>query len=178
MKADKKKKRKKKTPKTRVKWTTRYEELKQYQDRFGNCNVPTGWLENPELAVWVMNQRAHYRKAHQGKKSPITQDTIEQMNAIGFEWDAQQATWLLRYEQLRIYKDRYGDCNVPVGWEEDPQLATWVMNQRAQLRKILDGKKSPMTEERIEKLNDVGFDWSLRRRKKADAETCEMNEDI
>ena len=35
-------------------------------------------------------------------------------------------TWDERYGELRRYKDRFGDCNVPIAWSENPKLATWV----------------------------------------------------
>jgi hypothetical protein len=32
--------------------------------------------------------------------------------------------------QLKIYKERFGDCNVPKGWEEDVSLGDWVEKTR------------------------------------------------
>ena len=42
---------------TRVSWDTRFEELLAYKERYGNCRVPKGWQESPQLSLWVLNQR-------------------------------------------------------------------------------------------------------------------------
>ena len=41
-------------------WDERLNQLKAYQKRFGNCNVPGEFNENPSLGFWVSNQRALY----------------------------------------------------------------------------------------------------------------------
>ena len=41
-----------------VTWDERYGELKRYKERFGDCNVPGDWRENPQLGTWVNSQRA------------------------------------------------------------------------------------------------------------------------
>lgn len=38
--------------------------------------------------------------------------------------------WLASLEKLKIYKDQFGDCIVPRGYAQDPQLASWVAEQR------------------------------------------------
>ncbi len=35
-------------------------------------------------------------------------------------------TWTERFQQLKEFKDRFGHCKVPKGWNEDPKLARWV----------------------------------------------------
>ena len=37
-------------------------------------------------------------------------------------------TWDERYGELKRYKDRFGDCNVPRGWPESPRLTKWVQH--------------------------------------------------
>lgn len=41
-------------------WDRRLEELKQYKQANGNCDVPHGYKENPVLAEWVHRQRCTY----------------------------------------------------------------------------------------------------------------------
>jgi hypothetical protein len=38
--------------------------------------------------------------------------------------------WEQRFAELKAYKEAHGDCNVPALWPENPQLASWVSNQR------------------------------------------------
>ena len=45
-------------------------------------------------------------------------------------------------------------------------LLRWVMNQRAQYQNLQDGKKSWMTQERIDLLEGLGFKWGKPSSKK------------
>lgn len=59
--------------------------------------------------------------------------------------------WLNKFQQLFEYKKEYGHCNVSS--THDKSLASWVQNQRTQY------KKSKLSEERIARLNVIGFSW-------------------
>lgn len=69
-----------------------------------------------------------------------------------------------RYQELKEYKARTGDCNVPMR-KGHPQLGEWVGQQRKAYKLKKEEKQSAMTEERMEKLNKIGFTWQLRKRK-------------
>ena len=146
-------------------WQQRFNEMKEYQAEYGNCNVRRKWSEHPQLGIWVMNQRAQYRLYREGKESQLTEMRIALLESIGFEWVLGTKTeWEVPFEELKVYKSKYGNCNVPQKWNESPQLGNWVMNQRAQYRLYREGKKSLMTEERISSLESIGFEWVLRTR--------------
>ena len=51
-----------------VTWDERFGELKRYKERFGDCNVPEGWPENPQLANWVNTQRTRNANLSAEKK--------------------------------------------------------------------------------------------------------------
>ena len=59
---------------------------------------------------------------------------------------------------MAAYKAAHGDCNVPKGWAEDPQLGQWVSNQR-RCKKVLDrGDRSEgVTAARAARLDALGF---------------------
>jgi hypothetical protein len=38
--------------------------------------------------------------------------------------------WLASLKKLKVYKEKFGDCIVPRGYSQDPQLASWVTEQR------------------------------------------------
>ena len=145
-----------------IDWDGRYEQLKAYRSTYGDCNVPRGWSNNPQLGTWVRTQRYQYRLYKEGKKSSMTEERLNKLNEIGFEWILVVLTeWNDRYEELKAYRSKYGDCNVPQKWNDNPQLGTWVQTQRQQYRLYKEGTKSIMTEDRIGKLNEIGFEWVL-----------------
>ena len=74
------------------------------------------------------------------------------------------AKWDTKFNELVAYKDRHGgSCNVPFQYAENPQLGKWVSNQRTQYKKFLqDPSKSHMTQERIERLKSIAFQFDGR----------------
>jgi len=63
------------------------------------------------------------------------------------------ANWEALVQALVAFKKDKGHCRVPQGWSGNPQLATWVSNQRQVFR------KGELSEERVARLNDLGFEW-------------------
>ncbi len=68
--------------------------------------------------------------------------------------------WLQCLAKVVAYKEANGTCNVPRKWKPDPTLGEWVHFQRRQYRLRQDGRHNHMTEERIHKLESIGFEWS------------------
>ena len=62
--------------------------------------------------------------------------------------------WLHHYEQLKKYKEKHGNCNVPVKHE---QLGRWVSNHRRNYRLLKQGKSSSMSDDHIRRLESIGF---------------------
>lgn len=71
----------------KVVWDERLNELLEYKRTKGNCNVPSRYSENRQLAVWVKRQRRQYKFYCGSKPSSMTQGRIARLEAIGFEWD-------------------------------------------------------------------------------------------
>ena len=60
----------------------------------------------------------------------------------------------------------HGHCRVPHGCPEYRKLSWWVMNQRAQYKALLAGKTSWLTQDRVQLLNLLEFEWSPYTKKK------------
>jgi hypothetical protein len=144
------------------KWEDRLSELADYRKIQGHCNVPESYSENTKLANWVEKQRCNYRLHVNGKTSPMTPFRIQELKSLGFEWDysgPSGATWEDRLSELADYCKLQGHCNVPENYNENTKLANWVFSQRRHYKLHLEGKKSPMTLSRIQKLECLGFKW-------------------
>ena len=99
---------------------------------------------------WVTRQRQLQ------KQGRLAADRIQRLDALGFEWgspNAPIASWDEMYTRLARYKKQAGDCNVPDKWEEYPQLATWIRNQRGRRTR---GSLSADHIQRLEALGGVG----------------------
>ena len=67
-------------------WDERLQELMAYKGVHGDCNVPSRYLENRQLADWVKRQRKLYRLYRDEKPSSLSKKRIDRLEAIGFEW--------------------------------------------------------------------------------------------
>jgi len=72
-------------------WEERLKELKQYKGIFGDCNVPSNYESNPQLAVWVKRQRRQYKFLQKGELSTMTADRINKLLSIGFAWSGRKS---------------------------------------------------------------------------------------
>jgi len=68
-------------------------------------------------------------------------------------------SWDGWFGKLLAYKERLGHCNVVTGDIEYRDLASWVSSQRVQKN------KGVLSEERIERLNAIGFVWDFQQQK-------------
>lgn len=143
-------------------WDNNCEKLRVYRDEHDNCNVPSDF-EDQSLYQFVSRQRTQYRRLQNGELVPLSTSRIKKLEELGFVWNANDARWMERYNELAEFKRANGHCNVPDRYMPNPKLATWVRNQRVQYRGSEKGKKSSLTPSRIELLQEIGFQWSVRK---------------
>ena len=58
------------------------------------------------------------------------------------------------FEELTIFQEREGHCNVPQSYSDNPKLGIWVSTQRDMRLKI--------SKERAAKLDSIGFTWKTK----------------
>lgn len=130
------------TPKAN-RWQTRLAEVQAYQRRHGVGTRPTREAE-PALGAWL---------AWQCKRKEMPAAQRKQLDALALEWHPVQSHWRQRYGELRAFKQRFGSCSVPRGWQPNPALGNWVALQR---RRRQRGTLAP-DQRRL--LDELGFDW-------------------
>eukprot|EP00551_Chaetoceros_affinis_P004234 CAMPEP_0203665384 /NCGR_PEP_ID=MMETSP0090-20130426/2596_1 /ASSEMBLY_ACC=CAM_ASM_001088 /TAXON_ID=426623 /ORGANISM="Chaetoceros affinis, Strain CCMP159" /LENGTH=297 /DNA_ID=CAMNT_0050528905 /DNA_START=44 /DNA_END=937 /DNA_ORIENTATION=+ len=172
-------------------WDKRYQELLSYKMQKGDTNVPRRYESNPQLGVWVSNQRQYYKKFKTGISGwGMTESRIKRLENIGFEWvlaggrvnvgchnnnvivgdstgdDSKPAATLLEwdkmYDKLVAYKHLYGNVNVPEVYVDDQNLADWVTTQKHGIKRYMSGMKcNGMTFDRFQLLLKVGLQNSI-----------------
>ncbi|WP_080121412.1 DEAD/DEAH box helicase [Chlamydia suis] len=130
-------------------WEENFLELQRFQEEHGHCKVPSGYPQNPQLAVWVSTQRYAF------KEGKLSEDKIARLEEIGFVWDVFEESWEKNFLELQRFQEEHGHCKVPSGYPQNPQLAVWVKNQRN------DFKKGKLSEDRIARLEELGFVWNV-----------------
>ena len=95
-------------------------------------------------------------------KSNLSQDRIERLEEIGFEWgvDYDEAFEKCRRE-LTSFKEEFGHCNIPVRYSGNPSLGQLCSHMRRAYKKMQKGIKtnSKLSQDRIERLEEIGFQW-------------------
>jgi hypothetical protein len=132
-------------------WEANYSQLREFERENGHCNVPThGKLRY--VAKWCCRLRA--------SKDHLTPEQIKALDAIGFDWisrkEKEDAKWNEMFERFAKYKEKKNTCLVPQDYAEDPELGTWVANQRRR------SKQGKVRLDRAEKLASLGFVWKAR----------------
>ena len=154
----------------RSQWQAMYQELCNYHARFGTCHIHHTYKENVPLLRWVKRQRYQYTLLLEGKRSRMTKERIKALEAIGFVWHYQEATWYDHLEDLKAFKRVHGHCNVPSKLKENPKLAAWVQCQRKQFQRLRRHRESNLTPQRIFDLESLGFEWETKRNKRCDSD--------
>ncbi len=133
-------------------WRSHYLALLAYREKHGDCRVPQQWRENKRLATWVGTHRTRR------KRGLLSEDKIQMLDAIGFDWAIGLGTWDERFQQLCDYKTAHGHTRVPARWKENHSLASWVVDQR------YDRRKGRLRADYEKRLNEIGFEWELIQR--------------
>lgn len=165
-------------------WEHKFELLKAFHREHGHFRVPTGFvLKTPngtiKLGEWVSNQR-RFKKNHLAGKTlnaAITQDRIDRLDSIGFEWSGRNTVararadntpaddkWEQKFELLRAFRAQHGHCRVPQRLVVDGvKLGNWVRDNRNFYKNLKKGQgPASITQERIDRLDGIGFEWSVK----------------
>mmetsp|Transcript_4678 Transcript_4678/g.8962 ORF Transcript_4678/g.8962 Transcript_4678/m.8962 type:complete len:607 (+) Transcript_4678:206-2026(+) len=170
---------KNKREKGELKWLMHFEEICKYKEVHGNCLVPKLYKPNRALASWVYNQRYQYKKKFEGKDVPLNDKRIQKLESIGFCWKAKldgewkdhdrdrrressQGSWESKFERLVQFKEKHGHTLVPKQYKSDQSLSSWVFRQRRQYTFLMNGQFSSLSNDRLEKLKEIGFVFRVR----------------
>ena len=166
-----------------------FHHLEKFKEKYGHLNVPQDYKENDfSLGQWVSSIRNSYKCMQTGTGTlnyRLTKQMIERLESMGFTWQRLRSfeyqintkiykkpgskTFDSRFQELVEYKEKHGHCNVNSKKEtskKNKSLGYWC----DQLRMSMAGTSRPLvtpefklTQERIEKLTQIGFKWKLRK---------------
>jgi hypothetical protein len=75
-------------------WDDKFQELKDFSERHGHCNVPSRYAHNRQLSIWVRSQRRQYKllgRAQGGKPaSHMTEERFHKLLSLGFQFNPRQ----------------------------------------------------------------------------------------
>lgn len=142
-------------------WINRYNELLAFFRKHKHSNFKEDY-GNVSLYHWTLNQRVMY------KKGTLKKEKIELLNKLNFDWNPPLSGgvpntdhWLEMFNQLKSYKNTYGNTNVSQLDPKNKVLGRWVNDQRCLKKgKIHKGKMLYLAKERELLLESIGFEWN------------------
>jgi len=136
-------------------WLERLQDLADFRNEFGHCNVQ---MKYATLGQWCTKQRREYNNGE------MTQSRIDSLNELGFIWDVAETQFQEGLRQLQEFKmENNGQ------WPKvtEGSIGSWFYSRRREYLHWLRGGNSTLTESHRLALEDIGFDASLKRRRKS-----------
>ncbi len=162
---------KKRGRKCTISFRDRVLELKAFKEQHGHCRVSQRDPDYKNLGQFVKKIREYKKRMDVGKYSGsvLNEERVQELSDLGFEWISHKAKKVKSFEEriqdLKDYKAEFGHCNVPRVYEKDQSLGSWCHVLKISYRQIKDGEKpmKKLSPEKIQALEDVGFEWTRRR---------------
>lgn len=134
----------------RALWDVMYNELVDFKNKHGHCNVVEGISNNvsSNLLKFVKRMRI------MNKLCKLTEHRKKLLNDIGFNWSTgyvKTDNWNIRYHELIQHVKKTGGF---AGLKKRTLLGNWVSQQRQnKFKGVLDPKREKL-------LNDINFIWN------------------
>lgn len=139
-------------------WMSHFSRLVEYKELNGNCDVPYQYNANQQLAQWVKRQRRQYRLYSTGQRSSLTSERVNMLNSLGFTWNTRDIAWEVNFMKLKRFHAEHRHCKVPADYLNG-SVANWLKKQRRQYRRMVATGRSTLTEDRIHRMESLGFVW-------------------
>jgi len=163
-------KQKQKQKQTKLSFEERCNDLIQFRDKFGHCNVPRNFSDNPSMSIWCTVMRTMYSRLQKGRPIDrnLSPDRISRLEEIGFNWDVNASRFEKHCCDLEAFNDINGHCHVPDNYPDNQSLSKWCKLIRFSYHRIQQPGTPPkgsginMSTERIARLEEIGFEWEAR----------------
>eukprot|EP00899_Mesostigma_viride_P010421 jgi/Mesvir1/19380/Mv10419-RA.1 len=138
----------KRSPKkyTKPSWDERYQELVRHKEKYKTCDVDA---RSGGLGLWVARQRSVW------KQGLMSETRYHKLCAIDFVFDAQRQAWNTKFRELAEFHTAMGHTDVPLRWEDNPELGRWVVRQRYLMKAGL------LEPARKQRLSGIDFTWNI-----------------
>jgi len=157
-------------------------ELKRYKSIHGHCNVTA--KNDGRIGVWAANIRSSHRSRQRGdnKGMKLDKDRIHRLQEIGFLFNTESSSNECSQEQekhgshsdfrfdknlkdLKAFKKKYGHCNPSINKHISYKtLASWCRNLKSAYKNLGQPPKGlRLDEDRIRRLEEIGFQWPIRK---------------
>jgi hypothetical protein len=154
-------------------WAAMLKGLTEFKDRHGSFCVPRGHLVNGRsLHDWMRHQRTQFANSQRGLRPALSVDRRDRLESIGFDLDptgrrqdnrSKEERWDVMFQGLVNFKQKFGTVTLPEACYHDGRsLFSWAHHQRRMYANRVNGVTPYLSEERLERLKSIGFDFSSK----------------
>ena len=153
-------------------WLRKYQLLVSYKEEFGNIDVPYAYSvvidgKKINLGDFLVDQRELYRN-NRNTTDEILLSKFKLLEDLGIVWSPLDEYWNLRYELIKKYKEKYGNCNIKYDYVvnyngEDINLGRFICKQRELYKKHKKNNFSNTDSkvmEHFKMLEDIGVSFN------------------
>lgn len=129
-------------------WEEKFKQMEEFYRQHGHSRI-TQRHRIRGMVRWMQTQRKN--------KFKLSPEQVKKLNSVRFEWTVNRDTLRQErfdhhYNDLLVYYQKHGNCDVPIGYEENPSLGTWVYHIKKHRIKLTGSMRY-----RLEKIN---FQWA------------------
>lgn len=127
-------------------WEIHYKEVEEYFNANGNSNIPARYKTKDGfgLGTWCVSQRVNYNKGL------LSDGEIKKLQKLKFDFDPDKSLFESDFKKLLEYKENNGHVNVPT-------MGSTLGRKVNRLRTYY--KRGILSQERIERLTEIGFQF-------------------
>jgi len=139
-----------------ARWNRYYARLLEFKERFGHPMVPSSYVDDPKLGVWLARQRERW------KLGKLEEEKVRRFEAIGVPHPLNRANrvvrgthlsvWKKHYEALKELLDREHGGRVPRDAPLPFKMRSWLKRQAGVYE---EGRLDPW---QLDALRAIGFD--------------------
>mmetsp|Transcript_21006 Transcript_21006/g.44975 ORF Transcript_21006/g.44975 Transcript_21006/m.44975 type:complete len:442 (+) Transcript_21006:184-1509(+) len=133
-------------------WLQRLRQLKEYKRQHGHVNLGK---KDGVLGAWADTQRTEYRFRVADHHSHLTDERIEELEALGFAWSIREAQWNENYDNVMRYLTKEDRSSRAKYIRLTPSLAVWLRDQKVLYRAMRRGENNSVSTERAAKLRTL-----------------------
>lgn len=136
---------------------SRCAELLTFKEIHGHSVVPVDYEDNPELGKWSFLMRDLFIK------KILPQEHYNVLVQLGFDFIVPGQTCATTFEerikQIKSFMCVYSHTKIPMRWSVDPTLHDWIVEQKLQLERVMDGKEHELTDTQRKAILDLDLDF-------------------
>ena len=162
-----------------VTWKAGFQRLQKYVEKHGTMEVDLKVEENKIISRWIVDQRFQYRRYVKNEQTSMTPTKTKLLQSLNFDFKQKrkhkkrkvevtrnsetEKKWKEMFDAFIEYKKEHNDPDVKKT-EETMALYNWMMQQRAEYKKLATTGESKLSAMKIQQLNDAGFKFAKRSR--------------